>query len=235
MKALTPLIAAFTILSSSGCVAIHAAPRLFGGTRTYASVFAGRDFLATRRPQAPYSHAAYCRTSGTMGLDGLLIPMALFDFVPSLAVDLLLLPVSIPYTIHRHVKADPEDPQTATTLQANEARAIEALEDIALAQRTFKLNDAEGDWTADYARDFAELQRVRAGLGEPTPGYVYRLQRSESAPSLQWIATASPRQPGSSGRRYFAVDSTGRVHESEAPFELVGDCVRRGGRALERD
>lgn len=230
MKALTALVAAATILCSGGCVAIDAAPRLFGGTRTYAGVFAGRDFLAANRPRSPYQH-----TSGTMGLEALLIPLAVVDFVPSLAVDILLLPVSIPYTIHRHVVVDGDSPEQRDVQAENEARAVETLRDVALAQRTFKLTDAEGDRDPDYARDFAELQKVRDGLGEDTPGYRYRLWRSLTAPSLRWIVTASPLDPGVSGRRFFAVDASGVVHESRTPFEVGRECVVSGGSPLRGD
>jgi hypothetical protein len=228
MKALTALVAAATILCSGGCVAIDAAPRLFGGTRTYAGVFAGRDFLAARRAPQPYQH-----TSGTMGLKGLLIPLAVVDFLPSLAVDLLLLPVSIPYTIQRHSLGGRAEPEPVDHRRANEDQAVAALYDIALAQRTFKLTDAEGDRFADYAKDFAELQKVRDGLGEEAHGYRFRLHRSETAPSLQWLVTAAPIEPGVTGSRYFAIDSSGVVAEAETPFEVLSDCVRRGGQPLD--
>ena len=229
MRALRPLLIAALTLCSGGCAAIHNAPRLFGGTRTYAGAFAGRDFLATSGAPEPYRLA-----SGTMGLSGLWIPLALVDFVPSLAVDILLLPVSIPYEVARSLHEEPRPPATGLSAQGtNEELAIARLREIALAQRTFKLTDADGDREADYARSLRELKAVREELGqEEQNGYRFRLFRSGSAPGLQWIVTASPSEPGESGWSYFAVDASGEVYESPRPFEVRSDCLRRGGKLV---
>jgi len=169
-----------------------------------------------------------------MGLSGVWIPIALVDFVPSLTVDLLLLPVSIPYEIARSVHHEPRPRATGLSAQGvNEELAIARLREIALAQRTFKQTDPDGDREADYARSFAELALVREELGaEVVDGYRFKLARSQSAPGHQWIVTAIPSEPGESGWSCFAVDASGEVYESPRAFEVRSDCLRRGGKLV---
>jgi len=230
MKALPRLFLAALVLSSGGCAAIHNVPRFFGGTRSLAGIMANENYLAVGQRQETYRLA-----SGTMGLHAIAIPFALLDFFPSLALDLAFLPVSIPYTIVRHVGSSEPKRVEADPQGDNEDHAIATLREIALAQRTFKLTDADEDRWADYAETFDELRKVREGLREESEGYRFRLSRSLIAPSLQWIVTATPIDPGETGWTYFAVDATGQVYESLQPFLVARDCVRRGGKLVVED
>lgn len=229
MKALPRLCLAALLLTSVGCAAIHNVPRFFGGTRSLAGLMANENYLAVGQRQESYRLA-----SGTMGLHAIAIPFALLDFLPSLALDVAFLPVSIPYTAFRHLLLSDEPEAEVIDVQgANEDHAIAALREIALAQRTFKVTDADGDRWADYADSLRELEAVREELGEEKRhGYRFRLSRSETAPSLQWICTAVPIDPGETGWTCFAVDFSGEVYESPTPFEVTRDCIRRGGKLV---
>ncbi len=96
-RLVSSLALATVLLSSSGCMAIIHAPKFLGGTRGWINIAAGEKHWVARRAPRPYALA-----SGSVGLGDMrpfILPFAIFDFVPSLALDLLLLPISIPHSI----------------------------------------------------------------------------------------------------------------------------------------
>lgn len=91
------LLLAGTCLLSSGCMAIVEAPRFFGGTRGWINFLAADKHFVHRRTPAPY--ALVSRAIGFGDLRPILWPFMVVDFVPSLAIDLVLLPISIPHLV----------------------------------------------------------------------------------------------------------------------------------------
>lgn len=108
----------------------------------------------------------------------------------------------------------------------NEAAAIGALKTLVTAQTLFREGDKEGDGVLDYGT-LTELSRatlVDAVLGGgKKSGYVFDCQPSAATPEFLWFATASPAEPGTTGRRYFATNHAGVIYYStERPFVIDG-------------
>jgi hypothetical protein len=130
-------------------------------------------------------------------------------------------------------------------MAGNEASAIGSLRAISSAQAVYSSSCGAGS----YAPSLEALGRTSAAnpvmfispdLGLPEPvqkaGYMFRLavrpDENTSAscngvPAGQgarvWAAVAAPIDPGVTGGRYFAVDTTGQVYQSQSPIELSAE------------
>lgn len=107
-------------------------------------------------------------------------------------------------------------------MPSNEMSAASNLKQLGTAQCLFY----EGDKDGDGAPDFGTLAEVSAStlvdavLGTGTKqGYLYACQVTPDGRGF--LATAAPAAPGRTGRRWFAIDGRGVVHESwERAFTL---------------
>jgi len=271
-------------------MAIVEAPRFFGGTRGWINIMAGDKYFVQQRTRQPYALA-----SGSVGLGDIrpfVWPFMIFDFVPSLAIDLLLLPISIPHFVgegldetrrgraeqrrlelrseedkrvrsefqarrradakarderrakrrrrearqRRQHERSPQRPkkqrsparldldsgssQGSWVARHNSARA--ALAEIAQAQGLHRKASPSGEFSADLN---ALLARGTRRYRLPA-GFEFRVQVSGTNPTQDWIATASPKDPGELAARWFAVDSAGVVKSYREPFgDLPWDCT----------
>jgi hypothetical protein len=121
--------------------------------------------------------------------------------------------------------------------RATARQAIRALRRLAGAQSLFRESDKEGDGQLDYAESLEELA---PSLDDPElaagsrKGYAFRLVRSQQNPEFQWVATASPLEPGKTGRRHFAIEARGKVFEADTAFEPSPEGEVQGGREVPR-
>jgi hypothetical protein len=93
----------------------------------------------------------------------------------------------------------------------------------------FREADKDGDEKPDYGtlEELSQATLIDGVLaGGTKQGYVFQVQVSKENPEFAWMATASPEVPGSTGDRYFGVDSTGVVfYSTETPIPLTADCT----------
>ncbi|MGE0706514.1 MAG: hypothetical protein AB7N76_17670 [Planctomycetota bacterium] len=141
---------------------------------------------------------------------------------------------STPEVFEREVAPRPRE-TPAERRRANESAAIGALRTLSSAQVLFREGDKDGNGAHDYAATLAALGAAQLidpvlAKGEKQ-GYRFALARWREAPGLAWRATASPLDP-SQGRRHFAIDQRGVIHESERPFALEAGKELQGGRPL---
>lgn len=113
---------------------------------------------------------------------------------------------------------------------ANEAAALGALKTIMTAQVLFREGDKDGNRELDYAADLEQLARVnlidRTLASGVKNGYRFEVRRSSKNPEFEWIATATPVEPGQSGRRHFVINHAGVIYVStDAPFTPNDDCA----------
>jgi type IV pilus assembly protein PilA len=131
-------------------------------------------------------------------------------------------------------------------MAGNEASAIGSLRAISSAQVTYSSSCGAGS----YAPSLEALGRPSAtspglmflspelGLPEPVEksGYTLRLTATpdeNTAASCNgvpagkgaraWAVVAAPIEPGVTGSRYFATDTTGNVYQSQSPIELSAE------------
>ncbi|GIW71748.1 MAG: hypothetical protein KatS3mg102_1290 [Planctomycetota bacterium] len=99
---------------------------------------------------------------------------------------------------------------------ANEAMAKSTLRALFTFQALFREGDKDGDGRLDYAESLGEL--FAAGLIDEVlasgrkQGYRFRIL---SADEDTWSAVAEPLEPGRSGDRWFFIDETGVIRQSE--------------------
>ena len=104
----------------------------------------------------------------------------------------------------------------------NEQAAVRSLRALAAAQA--RLREAPPEGGPPTYGDLSALGRAQlidpdlaGGFHE---GYRFEVDASDVAPAERWIAIASPRDPGRSGERWFAINHTGAVYALRRPFPL---------------
>lgn len=92
------------------------------------------------------------------------------------------------------------------------------------AQNLYREQDADGNGTLDYARDWDKL--AAAGLlGDAYASnndqyHGYHFQWYNESTFFTWSVKAMPIEYGNSGRRYFFIDHTGVILYSVQQFNL---------------
>ena len=103
-------------------------------------------------------------------------------------------------------------------VHGNEAAAIGALKTITTAQSLFREGDKESDTNYDYGslQELSDAALIDSVLGSgEKQGYVFTAQANPVTSEFLWTATANPSDPGSTGKRYFAVDQSGVIYCSD--------------------
>ena len=104
----------------------------------------------------------------------------------------------------------------------NEREAVAALRAIVSAQarhRSEAAPVADGAYADMSALARAQLvdRELATGIKD---GYQFTVVACDLAPGERWIAIATPKDPGRSGDRHFAVNHTGAVYSLGRPFPL---------------
>tara|TARA_R110002072_G_scaffold30353_2_gene94841 strand:+ start:587 stop:1438 length:852 start_codon:yes stop_codon:yes gene_type:complete len=120
----------------------------------------------------------------------------------------------------------------------SEARAERTLKVIAHAQASFREGDLDKNGNLDYAADLASLARLKLitpAVGRGTSlGYIYKLHRPElPGGNFMWLATASPKKPGKTGKRHFGINFAGQLRWADQPLEYdPKSCEFKNGTPL---
>ncbi len=111
------------------------------------------------------------------------------------------------------------------TKAQNEAAAIAALHEIALAETRYRDAAMGGTNVGEYASQLGDLLRSGAldqmKFEKATHGYAFKILRGDR---WQWAASAIPETPGVTGDRSFYVDETRVIRWAKAGDPLGEPC-----------
>jgi len=97
----------------------------------------------------------------------------------------------------------------------NEAAAIGALKTFATSQAIFREGDKEQDGNLDYGM-LSELNNTKlidSVFGSGTKqGYLFQAAYSTPTSEFLWFAVGNPALPGSTGDRYFEINTAGVIY-----------------------
>lgn len=131
----------------------------------------------------------------------------------------------------------------ADEISRNEAMAIGALRTINTQEVNFRDGDKENDGNNDYGMlsELSNTGLIDAVLGSGTKnGYLFEASYSPTTSEFLWCGTASPQEPGKTGKRYFYINMAGVIFWSNDPIVLTKkereECsVPKGLTALGRE
>lgn len=112
-------------------------------------------------------------------------------------------------------------------ISAAEAKQIEAAAPIVNNELMTQRRLGGLDWRQKSAKKengrFSD-EPEQLGLTEDvTPGYLVLLRVSPDG--QKWMAVAAPKEPGKTGKRYFAINQEGKVHASDEEIPLNDACT----------